>query len=340
AVLRRTLWYLLFTMLLSVGFSMALYQVSTQEFERDRIKLEALLEKSFFRGRPVPELESFNLVRFQQLEESRHTVRLNLIYFNVLILGLGGVASYLLARRTLQPIEENMESQSRFATDASHELRTPLTAIRSELEVALRDKNLTLTESKLLHKSTLEEVARLEALSSGLLKLSQQDIQKDLALAPVSAARVVQETVRQMTKQADAKKITLVHTAEEGAFEADQWSMVELLSIFVDNAIKYSPKGSTVTLKASFRHHKRQVALSVHDEGEGIAEQDIPYIFDRFYRADSSRTKNETSGYGLGLSIAKKIIDMHRGRVTITSKPGNGTTFTVFFPVHQGTSLL
>jgi signal transduction histidine kinase len=106
----------------------------------------------------------------------------------------------------------------------------------------------------------------------------------------------------------------------------------------LDNAIKYSPAHSTVTVSSALRHHNQQVAISVSDQGAGIPTPDLPRIFERFYRADRSRTKGSTPGYGLGLSIAKKIADLHRGSIEVTSQVEKGSTFTAVLPTHQPAS--
>lgn len=335
AVFRLTAWYLALVLLLSTGFSMALYQVSTRELNADEQRLQSLLQRSFFQGR-MRDFTEFNIARLNQIESSRDRIKLNLLYFNLVILVGGGAASYFLARRTLRPIEENVEAQTRFTSDASHELRTPLTAMKSEIEVALRDKNLSLDESKALHRSTLEEIGRLEALSSGLLQLARQERQdyvKSFSMVPLS--EVIQEAVAKVEKTAKQRRIVISAESGEERVEGDRWSLVELVSVLLDNAIKYSPEGAAVKVEGFSKFHNRQTGISVTDTGTGIKPDDLPRIFDRFYRTDLSRTQSAVQGYGLGLSIAKKIADAHRGSIEVRSRVGEGSTFTVLLPTHQ-----
>jgi signal transduction histidine kinase len=111
----------------------------------------------------------------------------------------------------------------------------------------------------------------------------------------------------------------------------DFWSLVELFAILLDNAVKYSPEGSAVTVSGG--HEKdRRLTVSVSDQGVGIAAADLPHIFDRFYQADRSRSKDHSTGYGLGLSIAQKIVELHQGSIEVSSQLGHGTVFTVTLP--------
>jgi signal transduction histidine kinase len=120
--------------------------------------------------------------------------------------------------------------------------------------------------------------------------------------------------------------------AWEETVAGDAASLTELVAILLDNAIKYSPEKSQITLSSQPSGH--HVKLAVADQGVGMKASDLPYIFHRFYRADRSRSKEHIEGYGLGLSIAKRITDLHHGEITVTSAPGQGSTFKVKLPVH------
>lgn len=334
AFLKLTLWYLVLIMVLSICFSVALYRVSANELDQNLRRQTTLL-----RGIPfgiAPEIDQINQQRTQQVEDSKERVLLNLIDFNLVVLLFGGAVSYFLAKRTLQPIEEALEAQNRFTADASHELRTPLTAMKTELEVSLRDERLTLAESKALLKSNLEEVEHLEALSGSLLKLAVQNGKLDKSLVKkCSLQEIVVGAKSRVQMVAKQRKIKLVVAIQEGNLEGDQLSLVELLTILLDNAMKYSPKESEVWVAAHTDSH--HAYFSVKDQGIGIKASDLPHIFDRFYRTDLSRSKDKVEGYGLGLSIAKKIADLHHGRIEVESTPGKGSTFIVRLPLNQGT---
>ena len=281
---------------------------------------------------PDTDLEA---LRIQQLDLIKQRILWNLTELNLAVLVLGGGASFLLARRTLRPIQDAMEAQSRFTADASHELRTPLTAMKTEIEVSLRDKQLGVGEARELLQSNLEEISKLEALSNGLLRLAQyqQGIAQPKWKA-VELASIVPDAIVRVLAQAQIAKITITaDIPDKLSVEADAESITELLVILLDNAIKYGRENTAITITAKPRGG--DVVVAITDQGIGIKAADLDHIFDRFYRADTSRSKNSTAGYGLGLSIAKQITDIHRGTITADSKLGVGTTFTLSLPHKQ-----
>jgi len=273
---------------------------------------------------PLPNFNNFNRLRDQDVSDALKELRSNLVFLNLMVLVAGGVASYALARRTLVPIEEALESQKRFTGDASHELRTPLTVMQTENEVALRDSGLTKAQAVQQLKSNLEEVAKLKALSDGLLKLAGTD-NSSLSLEPVAIKPVVALAVERWQAAAKLKEIKLESSVPNFKLLGDKESLIELLSVLVDNAIKYSSPGSQVTISAL--KEGKMAKLIVKDTGSGINAYHLPKIFERFYRADSSRSGGE--GYGLGLSIAQRIVELHKGSIDVSTEEGKGSTFTV-----------
>lgn len=339
ACIRLTFWYLLIILALSATFSVALYRVSVDELNHSLDRQTVLLRTPPYMTR-MPDLDDINRIRQEQIDESRLRIIYNLIYFNVSVLILGGVISYLLARRTLQPIEEALEAQNRFTADASHELRTPLTSMKTEIEVALRDEGLSVAESKELLRSNLEEIAHLEALSSSLLKLAGQagTLTPDL-IQSCSLHDVVAKAISDVSAKAQAAQIEIVDKVQENAMmDGEPWSLTELMTILLDNAIKYGKPDTKVRVFAytegKFAH------FVIRDSGIGIKASDLPHIFERFYRVDSSRSKKRVEGYGLGLSIAKRIVDMHHGKIEVESKIGTGSVFSVKIPLEQPRSIL
>jgi len=325
AALRLTLSYLAIIMALSIGFSFWLYHISSTELTSDLrrpVIFEEITPGSF------PNYDQFRAAR---LAENRRHLQENLLLLNVATLVLGSLASYALAQRTLQPIESALEAQTRFTADASHELRTPLTAMETEIEVALRDKNLSKNEAKGLLASNLEEVVKLKALSESLLKLAGQADQP-LELHAVSLSAIAREVESQLVTLAATQQVKLSNKVKDVQVRGDQTLLIELLVILVDNAIKYSPKKTTVTLKSG--QHGNSGQLIVRDEGPGIKASELPHIFERFYRIDSSRSKG-TTGYGLGLAIAQQIVELHKGSIAVRSTWRSGTTFTVNLPLHK-----
>jgi len=228
----------------------------------------------------------------------------------------------------LQPIEEAHEAQSRFTSDASHELRTPLAVMKSEIQVALRDSKISKAELSELLESNLEEVDKLTALTSTLLRLSRLEysaIKRNDRLH-------MQELVRTTAASFDVPTHRFELNLPDQAVIADgNRPMIEdLLRILIDNALKYSPPESAVRINLSTTG--RTYKISITNEGEGITAKDLPYVFDRFFRADRSRSAQTDKGYGLGLSLAKKIVELHDGQITVHSTPGEITRFTVALP--------
>ncbi len=320
--------YLAILMAISLFFSIALYQISTAELRRGL-------------NRPVPGMDRrgidsiFDELRSQimadrqaQFDESCQRLINSLIIVNLLILCGGGFLCYFLARRTLRPIEESHAALERFTADAAHELRTPLAVMQSENEVALMDSKLSLKEAKLQLNSNLEEVARLTQLTEGLLRLSRHD-GRELHREPVAVNEIIKQAVDRMQKQAVEKQVTIQSkvTGDKAEVLGDQASLVEAVVVLLDNAIKYSPVASKIEVTS--KSSSKLAEIVVKDFGVGIAEADLPHIFERFYRADSSRTQDAQHGYGLGLALAKSIIESHDGTICAKSQPKKGSEFII-----------
>lgn len=326
ALIKLTLIYLTIIMAISLFFSLMVYSLATREINFNLTRQQNMLERRPpFRG--IFDDPEILLEREMQLNEGRRRIIFGLLNTNLAILVAAGGASYFLAKRTLKPLEKAHESQSRFSSDASHELRSPLAAMRAEIEVALREKNLTHDEAKKLLSSNLEELGKLTALSEGLLQLARDN---GISQKPVSVSSFVDEAVGKAEKSAKDKKITITKDIEDVQVLGDKQSLVQLLGILLDNAVKYSSKGKKIEVTAK-KHHK-EVEIAVKDQGQGVRSTDLPHIFDRFFRADASRNK-KVEGYGLGLSIAQKIVDLHHGKIEATSEPKKGSTFIVKLPI-------
>jgi len=330
AIIKLTVSYALIVMIISVGFSLAIYQISSQEINRG-LGNQASAIRQLPDSPTIPLVQRLDEIRAQETESSNNRLRTNLIYFNLLILLLAASGSYLLARRTLNPIEEMMDAQQRFTADASHELKTPLTAMKTEIEVGLRNEKISKTEAKKLLQSNLEEIAKLETLSSALLKLTMYSEEVKNEFSKVSLSEIIIEAFNRIESLADQKNINIalqgISESKDLIITGDKQSLIELFVILFDNAIKYSPNDSRVCLNIETTDHK--IRISVKDSGIGIKALDLPHIFDRFYRADHSRNKDQVSGYGLGLSIAKRIVEIHKGKICAKSIASKGSEFII-----------
>lgn len=323
--------YLAIIMLISLFFSATIYQLSIQEVYRGISRQQDVLEQTPDLFLPQDLRNELFHQRDEQYENIKADILGRLFLVNLTILIAGGFISYYFALRTIKPIEEAREAQSRFTADASHELRTPLAVLQSETEVALMDPKLNLKAAKAQMRSNLEEISRLISISEGLLQLSQLEDGR-LEKKAVELSKIVSGAVDDNRVYAKSKDIKLnVLSNKTVKLTADPEALKKVFSILIDNAIKYSQSGNEVSIRSEAKDN--QAVVEIEDNGIGIKNAEISKIFDRFYRADSARTKSGAGGYGLGLSIAKSIIDLHGGAIEVTSTPGKKTVFGVILPL-------
>ena len=337
ARLKLTGWYILIIMVIVGLFSMAIYQGLAQELERFSQIEQARFHRQMTQDVVIPiEIRNrFPVSPFRDPElvnEAKMRIATILLILDGVILCVAGGLSYFLAGQTLKPIREMVEEQNRFITDASHELRTPLTALKSSIEVHLRDKKLSLKEAKALLHSNLEEVNQLQLLSDALLRLAQYENRQKIAVKEiVQLDKVALEAQKKVHSFLVSKHIQLTQQLLPVEVQGDRTALCEVFVILLDNAIKYSSNDSSILMKMEKIDHN--VRVTVTDYGVGIDSIDLPHIFERFYRAEKSRSKEVVQGYGLGLSIAQTIVQQHGGSLTATSQPGKGSTFTLHLPL-------
>ncbi|OGM18883.1 hypothetical protein A2686_05105 [Candidatus Woesebacteria bacterium RIFCSPHIGHO2_01_FULL_38_10] len=338
ARLKLTAWYLIIIMTLSILFSLVIYRVLTVEIDRFERAQRFFIERRLEEGDLLPPSDRRHVlfrdrvpINPELIEETKHRILLMLTLANAGILVITGGLGYFLAGRTLRPIKKMMDEQNRFITDASHELKTPLTSLRSEFEVAMLDeKKMNLKEAKQLIKSGFEEIVSLQRLAENLIELTQQQKRiGHLKFSDVSLLEIIEAALKKVIPLAKQKHIIIKNEVDDDILKGEQQSLTELFVILLDNAIKYSPEQSEIKLSSQKTDH--HVEIRVSDKGMGIGEKDLPYIFDRFYRADKSRSK--VAGYGLGLSIAKQIVETHNGSILAQSRLNKGTTFIIQLPV-------
>ena|SRR5579863_805553 len=239
-------------------------------------------------------------------------------------------AAFLLAKVTLRPLEQAIALQQQFTNDASHDLRTPLAVIRTETSAALAGDELLSASAAERLVIIDEQATRMERLIDQLLTLSHVDADSALNREPADLAAVVNGVVRDLQPLADAKKIHVkVERAESAVVLGDELKLSQMVGNLVDNAIKYSPDNSAVNV--AVWQNRDAAFLTVSDRGIGIPSEETERIFLRFHRADRTGG-NGHSGHGLGLPLCRWIARAHGGEVTVESREGAGSTFTVRLP--------
>jgi signal transduction histidine kinase len=250
----------------------------------------------------------------------------------VLLIGSAGAlvvaaaGGWFLAGKSLEPLRLAFARQHAFVADASHELRTPLAVIRANAEFLQQGQPDSVEIADIV-----SETDRLSALVDALLALARGEAadrpQRDL----FDLGSVVQGSVEAMQALAGERGVSLTVEAEHGVrVEGDREQLRQLIVILVDNALRYTPEGGAVEVGVGQSGSQAQV--SVTDTGIGIEQAALSRVFDRFYRADDARNR-DSGGAGLGLSIARQLVEEHDGKITAESTPGRGSTFTVTLPL-------
>jgi signal transduction histidine kinase len=249
-----------------------------------------------------------------------------------------GVGGRFLSGRALEPARLAFARQQRFIGDAAHELRTPLTLLRADAEVLLRGRERLQPDDVALVQDIVTETQHLSMLATNLLTLARLDagsyhLERDV----VNLTDVATSVVRRARRHAEERRITL--TAEGGGdgpvlVVGDRGLLDQAALILLDNAIKYNRPGGAVTLRVS--RVGQQARLDVQDTGEGIPDEHLSRLGERFYRVDKARSR-EAGGAGLGLSIARGIAAVHQGALQLASAPGHGTSVTLTLPAAAAT---
>jgi heavy metal sensor kinase len=234
---------------------------------------------------------------------------------------------------TLERLENSVGQMKQFTASISHELRTPLTALRGEAEIALLQAR-SVDEYKRVLASQLEEFDKLSYMINQLLVLANAEAGEiQWTDQRVDLSDLVVSLVEQLEPVGAVKKITLETIAPSHVYVRGDASWIERVILnLLDNAIKFTPDGGEVRM--SVAAEGQEASLRVQDTGIGIPPEALPRIFERFYRAEPSRSK-QIEGVGLGLALARWIVEKHRGRITVESQPGKGTCFTVYLPLYS-----
>ncbi|MCA9308933.1 HAMP domain-containing histidine kinase [Candidatus Saccharibacteria bacterium] len=323
--LRLTTLYLVIIMVISLFFSAIVYTLTSREldrgFRRQNMSLVDPIDDS-----PMADFRrQLASGRADLLDDAESRVLGNLILINLLVLVVGGGLSYLFAKQSLEPIEKAHKSLEQFTADASHELRTPIAAMKSEIEVALLQKKLSASEAKKVLESNLEELNTLTDLTDGLLQLARLE-DDSITLTPVKIEPVISQAIKRVSGIAQKREISFEQDARSEIVRGHRSSLIEVFTIVLDNAVKYADEKSVVQIAS--QKQGNTIHISVTSTGPTIGKDDLDNIFNRFYRADTSRSKRNTKGCGLGLAIAKNLIERQGGTIQISSKAGK-TTVTV-----------
>lgn len=264
----------------------------------------------------------------RQYLDSLHT--LLIILFAVSAAGLlaSALISAVLAGRALQPIRAALRRQRDFVADAAHELRTPLAIMRGASELGLAARSMD--EQGAALEQVLAQNAHLTRLVEDLSTLARADSGAvDLERAPVDLSRLVADTVAGVSVLAEERGMRLaVEAAGVTRVVGDAGRLRQALLILLDNALKYTPDDGAITV--SVVRQGEQVRLWVQDSGPGLAPEDLPHLFERFYRADKARS---SAGSGLGLAIGRWIAEAHGGRITAANAPERDALFTITLPL-------
>ncbi len=319
AVIRLTAYYTLGVFVILLVFSFLVYglfstgiEEKIQEDSRWSEKIEVLDDDDVF---------------FHEVTENLLDV---LVLSDFVLLFLTVVVSYLLARKTLAPLALAYQKQQRFVADAAHELRTPLAVMKAGNEVLLRHERTVPQYKKFINES-LEEVNRLIALSNDLLFLVQNKATNKNVCTQFSLSEVCFKQLERIEPYAVIAGISIHSNIGEGILlQGREEDISRVIQNLLKNAVDYNKPQGSVTL--TLVQKKQEAILTLRDTGIGIEQKDIPYIFERFYKADSSRVQKNTTGSGLGLSIAEEIVTLYGGAIQIQSTVGEGTTFELRFP--------
>ncbi|MCX6755453.1 MAG: HAMP domain-containing sensor histidine kinase [Candidatus Nomurabacteria bacterium] len=239
------------------------------------------------------------------------------------------VCGFLLTKKSLDPIRENMKRQKRFIADASHELRTPIAIAISGLEVAMSNKNFNIDIAKKTLSNTLEEMQDLSKLTNNLLDVTKYNVSSSSVYEPLQINEVISQAVEKMKALAKAKEIEIKNEIKEQVNVLGNKTEIErIVYNIINNSLAHTPNEGIVTISDFI--NKKEYIISITDNGSGISKENLDKIFDPFFQGDTSRNNG---GAGLGLTLAKKIIENHKGKITIKSELNKGTNVIIKLPI-------
>lgn len=284
----------------------------------------------------------YNCIALADLTEEKGNIYFQLIMYVLAALMAFGVlyimAEYM-SERSIMPIKQSMEDQSRFVADASHELKTPLTVILANMDIMLANPEMPSEEQRKWLESTKEEAQMMTGLVTDMLSLSRtegKEAQKQMMYQSVNFSDLVDDVILSVESLAYERQITLKSEIQSNlTVVADFGKIRQVVMILVDNALKYTEPGGNIFV--TLKNAEKNVVLTVYDDGECIPEDRRQNIFDRFFRVEDSRQKDGPTpgGYGLGLPIAKNIMEAHNGKLYLDYSDETGTCFVATLPSEE-----
>lgn len=307
--------------------------------------LESAVEKVLASGKELGTISEMNMMFLQtngpvkkiaftstrELHDAMKTTFLAGLLICFVVLTIMFAVSLLLSSLAIKPVGEAWSKQKQFIADASHELKTPLTVILANNNILQSHPEDTLAEQQQWLESTQEEASRMKKLIDQMLFLAKSDAeQSPVVLSKINISEITERCALSFEPVAFEKGVTIHTSVSPDIVISSESSLYDrLLHILIDNAVKHAETGGFVTI--ALHKNGTHTFLSVNNTGSLISDEDLPHIFDRFYRADKARTSDVSSGYGLGLAIAKNILISLGGDITVSSTEEKGTTFIVMF---------
>ncbi len=331
ARIKLTIGYLITIFIITSLFSVFIFTGLDHEI---KMSLEHIRQRVENREKhymnPTMHMARFGVI--QDYQKVKNQFLKEIIIFQGIIIILSTIGAYKLAGKTLEPISKSLKIQKRLISDVSHELRTPLTSLITNIEVNLNDKKMTLKQSKQLLADNLNDILNMKSIVNDLLEIDKTNNSNNY-LSKFEIQKLIDNVYKNIINIANKKNIEfkIINKYKNKYIKANKTDLNKLLIIILENAIKYTKNGGKVNLK--ILSSKQNIKFIIKDNGIGIAKKDLPYIWDRFYKVDQSRSKQNRKSYGLGLSIAKNIINLHNGNVKIESTIEKGSSFIIELPI-------
>ncbi len=305
-----------------------IYEIVNSENQFDKVKIEGS-RYGYLKEYTTKGLKIVLMSREQQLNVLANLLKVFLAIGSISLILLLFISIYL-TNRTIKPIKESFEKQKQFIANASHELKTPLTIIRTNTSLVLSNRSETVESQSKWINYINNQIERMAKLIDEMLSLAKLDTGKELVeFTSFNISKLINNVLLTFEAVLFENNIQISSNIEDDiTIKGDKESIKKVFNILLDNAIKYTNKNGKIDVE--MYQDKNKIKLKVKNTGEGIKKEDLEKIFERFYRIDTSRAR-ETGGYGLGLSIAKSIVESHNGKIYAESNEGKDTTFIIEF---------